>query len=117
MLAPNERVLPIEHGTAACACDLGAPVTIDHQFARWAGSLVFWRRSNNFCSIASPAVAPNRFGNGSPRGIVSGSSRCKRMRDFVEDCVSDFILVVQLNQMSRQRNLFLAIVAFAERNL
>jgi hypothetical protein len=101
MLAPNERVFPIEHGAAACARDLGAPVTIDHQFARRASSFVFWRRPNNFCSVASLAVASNRFGNGPPRRIVSGSPRCECMRDFMEDRVSDFVLVVKLNQVSR----------------
>jgi hypothetical protein len=74
-------------------------MTIDHQFACRAGSFEFWRRPNDFGSIAPLAVAPNRFGNGSPRGIVSGSSWRKRMCDLMEYCLSDFILIIQLDQM------------------
>jgi hypothetical protein len=38
------------------------------------------------------------------------------MRNLVEDRIPNFILVVQFDQMSRQRNLFLAVVAFAKGN-
>ena len=117
MLAPNERVPSIEYGAATCTRDFRPPVTVNDQFTGRAGSLVLWRRSNNLCSVASFAVAPNRFGNGSPRGIVSGASRRERVGNFMEDRVSDFVLIIQLNQMPRQRNLFFAIIAFAEGNL
>ena len=39
------------------------------------------------------------------------------MRNFVQDRIPNFIFFVQFDQISRYRNLFLGIVAFAKGNL
>ena len=88
-------------------------MAVDHSSAGVAGSPVFGLRSLHLISVAAAAAATYGERDRSPRGTMTGAAGGQRVRDFVQDRVTDTRLIVQVNQMTRKRNPFAAIVALS----
>src|SRR5215212_6076733 len=98
-LAPNEHKFTVEHRTAFCAREFHSTVPINYQFARRARTLEFWRGANHFRSKAAPPVAANGSRNRFPDGTMPGASRRQCVSNLVQDRITNFVLVVQLDEI------------------
>ena len=91
-------------------------MAMDHSSTGVAGSPVFGLRSLHLAAIAAAAATTDRQCDRSPRGTVARAAGRQRVSDFVQDRITDTVLIVQVNEMTRQRNPFAAIVALSEAN-
>src|SRR4051812_26009047 len=115
--APGERVALVEYRRAVRASDHHAAVAVDDAVAGWAGALVPRPGADDFFAVASASVAADGPGDTLPSGAVTNARTHERVRDLVQNRVADFGFVVQFDQVSGERDLALAVVAFAEADL
>lgn len=93
---PVQLVSSVERLTATTPTGSDPPpMSSDHTPATWTFRYPFCRRSDNRAIAAAGAVAAEFLCFGFPHSVVPVIRSYECVRDFVEDCVSDFWLKVQ----------------------
>src|SRR5262249_38352413 len=115
-VGPDERKPRIENPRASPASDQCPSVSSDDPSARSARAPIPRFRSLHFLAVASLTIAADRAGDRLPHPSVTRSRWCERMSDLVKDRLFDVRLVVEHDEIPRERDYSMAIVALPKAN-